>query len=286
MNWMIDFITTLFSYRFMQMALAACLLASIGCGLIGTLVVVRRIGFLAGGIAHTVLAGMGLAYFLGGSPVIGATAAAIISAFLIGWIKLRWQQDEDILIAAFWSVGMAIGVLFISRTPGYGVDLMSYLFGNILLVSGQDLLLMLLLDTAIIVLLTLFYKQFLATSFDEEFAGLRGVNVEFVYIMLLCMVALTVVLLIQIVGIILVIALLILPAASAAQFSGSVFKMMMLAVLFSMLITITGLLVSYQPDLPSGSTIIIVAGLCYPLSILAGTGLHRWRKRGMSRREA
>ena len=134
-KFMIDFILTVFSYRFMQFALFACLLASIGCGVIGPFVVVKRVGFLAGGIAHTALAGMGIAYFLGASPLLGATAAALLSAVLIGWIKLRWKQDEDILIAAFWSVGMAIGILFISQTPGYNVDLMSYLFGNILLVG-------------------------------------------------------------------------------------------------------------------------------------------------------
>jgi len=279
---MIDFSGTLFSYHFMQFALVACLLASIGCGVIGAYVVVKRIGFLAGGIAHTVLAGMGLAYFLDGSPIVGAIVAALVSAILIGLIKLRWQQDEDILIAAFWSVGMAIGILFISRTPGYDIDLMSYLFGNILLVSGQDLVLMLVLDVAIIVMVLLLYKQFLAMAFDEEYAGLRGVNVELIYIVLLCMIALTVVLLIQIVGIILVIALLILPAASAAQFVGSLSRMMILAVVLSILITVSGLIISYQPDLPSGSTIIVLAGFVYAISLVLGGILRRLRKRALA----
>jgi zinc transport system permease protein len=265
---MSEFIDVLINYTFMQHAFIACLLASVSCGIIGTYVVVKRVGFLAGGIAHTVLAGMGIAYFFGGSPLIGAIVAALIAAVLIGWINLRWKQQEDTLIAAFWSVGMAIGILFISRTPGYSIDLMSYLFGNILLVSVQNLYLMLILDIAIIVLIILFNKQFLAAAFDEEFARLRGINIEFFNILMLCMVALTVVLLIQIVGLILVIALLILPAASASQFVASIRRMMALAIIFCMTITTVGLMISYQPDLPSGSTIIILAGIVYVLSVI------------------
>ena len=276
---MIAYIQTLFSYQFMQHALMACLLASVGCGIIGTYVVVKRIGFLAGGIAHTVLAGMGIAYFLGAAPMLGAIIVALLSALLVGYIKLRWQQDEDILIAALWSVGMAVGILFISRTPGYNIDLMSYLFGNILLVTSQDLLYMLLLDIAIVILVTIYYKQFLATAFDEEFAGLRGVQVEWVYILLLCVIALTVVLLINIVGLILVMALLVLPAASAAQFAGSIVRMMIASIILSMVITVSGLLLSYQPDLPSGSTIIVLAGAVYVMAILLRRAATRWNKR-------
>jgi len=259
--------TEFFSYNFIQHAFLACILASIGCGIMGTYVVVKRTGFLAGGIAHSVLAGMGIAYYLGGSPLIGAVIAALISSILIGWINLRWHQNEDILIAMFWSVGMAIGILFISRSPGYNVDLMSYLFGNILLVSESDLVLMLCLDIVLVLLTTVLYRQFLAASFDEEFARLRGINVELYYILLLSMVALTVVLLIQIVGLILVLALLILPAASAAQFVSSIRPMMLLSIIISLLVTLSGLFLSYQPDLPTGAMIIIVASLFYLFSI-------------------
>jgi len=265
---MSNFFTALFNYSFMQHAMLACLLASIGCGIIGTYVVVKRIGFLAGGIAHSVLAGMGIAYFIGSSPLAGAMIAALIAGILIGWINLHWRQHEDILIATFWSVGMAIGILFISRTPGYSIDLMSYMFGNILLVSGQDLYLMLILDIVIIITVMLFYKQFLAAAFDEEFSRLRGINVEFFYILLLCMVALTVVLLIQIVGLILVLALLILPAATAAQFAGTIKRIMVVSIILSIATTTLGLVISYEPDLPSGATIIIVAGFVYVLGII------------------
>ena len=265
----------MFSYHFMQYALLACLLASVGCGVIGTYVVVKRIGFMAGGIAHTLLAGMGIAYFFGASPMLGAMIVALVSALLIGLIKLRWRQDEDILIAAFWSVGMAVGILFISRTEGYGVDLMSYLFGNILLVSTRDLAFMLLLDIMIVTAVVVFYKQFQAMAFDEEFASLRNVHVELIYLIMLCLVALTVVLLINIVGLILIIALLVLPAASAGLFAPSVARMMLMSVLLSMVITVSGLTLSYGPDLPAGSTIVVVAGLVYSAALL----IKRWRNK-------
>lgn len=273
-----EFLGALAEYRFIQLAVGACLLASIGCGVMGAFVVVKRISSLAGGIAHAVLAGMGIAVFCNGSPILGAVIAALVSALLIGFIKLRWQQDEETLIAAFWSVGMAIGVLFISRTEGYNINLMGYLFGNILLVSGNDLLRMLVLDTVVLIVVGLFYRQFLATAFDEEFARLRGVNVEFFYILMLGMIALTVVLLIQIVGLLLVIALLVLPAASAGQFVRTLPRMMALAVLLSMLSSVGGLALSYRPDLPAGATIIVLAGLVYILAIV----LSRYRPKTVS----
>lgn len=275
---MIELMAEIFRNSFMQYALLACVLASIGCGVIGTYVVVKRIGFLAGGIAHSVLAGMGIAIFFQASPLAGAVITALLSGVLIGWINLHLRQHEDILVAAFWSMGMAIGILFISRVPGYNIDLMSYLFGNILLVSERDLYLMLILDVVIVALVFLFYRQFLAAAFDEEFARLRGINVEFFYILLLCTVALTVVLLIQVVGLILVLALLILPAATAAQFATSILRMMLLAVVFSVVITVSGLLISYAPDLPSGSTIIVLAGSVYIVTLVAQSLLRKFRE--------
>lgn len=265
---MLDFINSITEYQFLQNALWACLLASIGCGIMGSYVVVKRMGFLVGGISHAVLSGMGIAYFLGHSPFLGAIVAALISAVLIGLIKLRWQQDEDILIAAFWSSGMAIGILFIAKTPGYNVDLMSYLFGNILLVTQQDLLLMLVLDCMLLLTIFIFYKHFLIITFDEEFARLRGVSVELFYILLLCMIALSIVLMIQMVGLILVLALLVLPAATAALFARSFSIMLVSAVIFSLIATCSGLALSYQPDLPSGALMVIMATLIYIVCLM------------------
>jgi zinc transport system permease protein len=276
---MAELFSALMDYSFMQHAFIACVLSSIGCGVIGTYVVVKRVGFLAGGIAHTVLAGMGIAYFMEGSPLLGAVIAALFAAVFISFIQLRWKQQEDILVAAFWSVGMAIGILFISRTPGYSVDLMSFLFGNILLVSKSDLFLMATLDIIIVSIVFLFYKQFMAAVFDEEFARLRGIRIGIYHTVLMCMIALTVVLLIQIVGLILVIALLIFPAACAAQFFHSIFKMMLAATAICLFMTMSGLAIAYQPDLPAGATIIIIAGISYAISIVCSSLLRQLQKR-------
>jgi zinc transport system permease protein len=271
------FVESLIHHSFLQHALIGGLLASIGCGVMGTFVVVKRIGYLAGGIAHSVLGGMGIAYFLGKNPIAGALLAAMVAALIIGWVKLRWHQQEDTIIGALWSVGMAIGILFISRTPGYNVDLMSYLFGNILLIPAQQLYLLAAMDGLIIALVALFYKQLLAVAFDEEFAYLRGVPVEAVYLLLLSLVALTVVILIQVVGLILVIALLTLPAAITAQYVRSLAVMMMLAAVLAMVFTVGGLAMSFNLDLPSGATITLFAGVAYLGATLMAGFLNRWR---------
>ena len=271
-----NFFQSLASQSFLQHAVLAGLLASIGCGMMGTYVVVKRIGFLAGGIAHAVLGGMGIAYFFGANPLGGAIIAAIIAAMLIGLVNLHWRENEDTIIAALWSVGMAIGVIFISKTPGYNVDLMSYLFGNILMVDRQSLLIMAVLDCILVITVLAFYKYFMVVCFDEEFARLRGIRMEFYYLLLLCLVALTVVLLIQIVGLILVIALLVLPAAIAQQFAHSLQRIIVIATVLGMLFTFFGLAISYEPDLPAGATIILLAGSSYLVTLL-GTGFFRRR---------
>ncbi len=275
---MTEFFNALSQYEFLQNALLAGILAGIGCGVMGSFVVVKRIGFLAGGIAHSVLAGMGAALFFGFSPTLGAVIAAIVSALVIGLISRHAGEQEDTLIAAIWAVGMAIGILFISKTPGYNTELMSYLFGNILMVSRQEILWMLLLNTAVLATVGLFYKQFLAVSFDEEFATLRSLPVTTIYLLLLCLIAVTVVLLIQVVGLILVIALLTLPAAIAGHYTQTLFGMMSIATLLGMSFTSIGLAISYSPDLPAGATIILLAGLAYLISTVFRGILGRIRR--------
>lgn len=262
------FFEALSQYSFLQNALIAGLLAGLGCGVIGTYVVVKRISSLAGGIAHAVLGGMGVAYYFHISVTIGALIAALISALLLGWIRLRKQQNEDILVGALWSTGMAIGILFISQTAGYNADLMSYLFGNILMVRTEDLYWMIALDILLISIIGIFYKQFLAITFDEEFARLRGISVDAFYLALLCMVALTVVLLMQVVGLILVIALLTLPAAIAILYVNNILKIMILASILGMLFSGSGLIIAYQPDFPVGATIILTAAITYLFAII------------------
>lgn len=265
-----EFLASLADYAFLRNALFGGLLASAACGLMGPYVVVRRIGYLAGGIAHSVLGGMGLAYFLGGSPIWGALAAALTAAMVIGWVSLRASEQEDTLIGAVWAVGMAAGIMFITQTPGYNADLMSYLFGSILLIPDRDLWLLASLVGLMGLVVALFYKQFLAIAFDPEFARIRGVRVELMYLLLLCLVALTVVVLVQVVGLILVIALLTLPAALAARFVRSLFAMMVIATILGVIFTSSGLAVSFQRDLPAGATIILIAGGAYFIVSLAG----------------
>lgn len=262
------FVQALLTHGFLQNALWAVLLASFSCGVVGTYVVVKRIGYMAGGIAHTVLGGMGVAYFLGGDPLVGAMVAAVLSALIIGWVTLHWKQNEDVIIGALWAVGMAVGILFIARTPGYAIDLMSYLFGNVLMVSRADLLVMIALDVALAAIIALYHKQFLAVCFDEEFAGIRGVAVSAFYLLLLCMVAVTVVSLIRVVGLILVIALFTLPAATARQFVRSMAAMMAGACVLGGVFSVAGLAISFDTNLPSGATIILLAGFGYFVSLL------------------
>jgi len=263
---MLEFFHTIATQSFLQNALLGGILASIGCGLTGSFVVVNRISYMAGGIAHSVLGGMGIAYYLHLDPFMGALVAALLAALIIGVIKLKWRHQEDTAIGAIWAVGMAIGVIFISKSDGYNANLMSFLFGNILIISDQQLFIMLLLDIITIVFVALFYKQLVAISFDIEFATVRGINVNLFYLLLLCLIAITVVLLIQVVGLILVIALLTLPAAIARQYVHSIGMMMLVAALLGIFFTSSGLYLSYEPDLPAGATIILVAGVAYLLS--------------------
>jgi zinc transport system permease protein len=276
---MSEFFTALSEQAFLQTALLAGLLASIGCGVIGPYVVVKRIAFIAGGIAHSVLGGMGAALYFGVHPLAGALAAAVVAALLIGWVRLRWQAQEDTLISALWAIGMAVGILFISKTPGYQTDLMSYLFGNILLVPRESLWFMALLDALLLAAIAAYHRQFLAVAFDEEFAKLRGIPVTFFYLLLLVLVAITVVLLIRVVGLILVLALLTLPAAVAGHYVHSLASMMLVATLLGAAVSVSGLALSYGPDLPAGPTIILLAGGIYVISAFAARAIARRRAR-------
>lgn len=273
------FFNSLLQYGFLQAAVLAALLASIGCGVMGTYVVVKRIAFIAGGIAHSVLGGMGAAVYFGYEPLHGALPAAIIAALLIGWVRLRFRAQEDTLISALWAIGMAIGVIFIAKAPGYQANLMSYLFGNILLVPEDSLWFMAGLDALLLLIVGVYHRQFLAVVFDEEFARLRGVPVGFFYLLLLVLVAVTVVLLIQVVGLILVMALLTLPAAVAGHYVHSLGRMMLIATLLGATLSISGLALSYGPDLPAGPTIILLTGAVYVLSAISAQILNHRRAR-------
>lgn len=283
---MLEFFQALRVSPLLQYALLTGLLASVACGVVGTYVVARRITYVAGGIAHCVLGGMGAAVYLREvhgwawlSPLYGAMAAALLAAGVIGMVSLRFRQREDTIISAVWATGMAAGVIFLARTTGYQQDLMSYLFGDILMVSPSDVWLIAMLDVLVVAISLLFYKQFLAICFDEEFARTRGVKVEACYLLLLTLTALTVVLLVTVVGIVLVIALLTLPVAAAGQFAKRLGMMMFLATLLCMILTTSGLAISYGPDLPSGATTIILAAGVYAAAIALKRGKLRLERR-------
>lgn len=254
--------------EFVRNALMAGVLVSIVCGVIGTLVVVNRIVFLAGGIAHAAYGGIGLAFFMGWPYVVGTTGVAILSAGVMAAVTLKARHRVDAMVGVIWAVGMAIGVVLLDLTPGYNVDLMSFLFGSILAVPGSDLWQMAAIGIAVIAIVTYYYNDFLAMSYDDEFARLRNVPVTFLYCLLLGMVALTVVMIIRVVGLILVIALLTIPPFIAEKITGSLRAMMVLSSILSCLFTITGLWLSYLFNLTSGATIILVAAAGFFMSAL------------------
>jgi zinc transport system permease protein len=273
---MIDFFAALTdpNLPFFRYAVLTGLFASIPFGIIGTYVVVRRISSIAGAISHCVLGGVGLGLYLQKAhnitwfgPSQGAAAVALLAAVILTLVSLHAKQREDSVIGALWAAGMAIGLLFIAKTPGY-IDPMSYLFGNILLITKSDLFFVLALDLVVIGVVITFYNSFLAICFDEEYARLRGIRTHWLYLLLLCLTALTIVLLVRIVGIVMVIALLTLPAAIAGNFAGSIKQMMLLAILLCAIFILSGLGVSYSLDLPSGPVIIVIAATAYLVVIV------------------
>ncbi|MEK7775577.1 MAG: metal ABC transporter permease [Candidatus Zixiibacteriota bacterium] len=272
---MTDFLQAVFTYSFLQFALLGGVLASIACGVVGTWVVARRITYIAGGIAHTVLGGLGLAHWIRVTwdvswlhPVYGAVVAAIVSAIIIGFVSLKARHREDTVIGALWAVGMAVGIICIAATPGYNQDLMTYLFGNILFLSPSDIVMILLLDVIVVGTGMYLYNQFTAVCFDQEYARVRGLNVDVLYIALLCLTALTVVILTTIVGIILVIALLTLPVATVSPFCKTLKRTMLWSIVISSFCILIGIAVSYSPNLPAGASIILVCGAFYFGSLL------------------
>ncbi|QXD23392.1 metal ABC transporter permease [Opitutia bacterium ISCC 51] len=262
------------SLSFMSQALLLGLLASIPFGTMGSLVVARRISYLAAAIAHAVLGGIGFSLFAKHQwewtwiqPLTGALMVGILAALLVGWISIKHRAYEDTLIGAIWSLGMAIGLLFIFKTPQY-VDPMSYLFGDILMISSVDITLVLVLCAIVVGFVIYSYQPLVALCFDEEFAKLRGIQTTSLYLLTLCLVAITIVFLVSMVGVILVIALLSLPAAMAGLFSRKLWQMMVGGTVICMLFTFLGTWLSYSWDLPTGPFIILLCGISYLLMLI------------------
>ena len=254
-------------FEFMRNALLAGLLASVICGVIGSLVVVNRIVFLSGGIAHAAYGGIGLAFFCGWPYLVGTLGFALAAALVMALVTLKARHRADTVIGVIWAVGMATGVVLLDLTPGYNVDLMSYLFGSILAVSTTDLWQMAVLSGVVLLIVGWHYPDLLAMAYDEEFARVRGVPVTWLHFLLLALVAVTVVVIIRIVGLILVIALMTIPPYIAERFSGSLKAMMAGACGLSALFTLAGLWLAYRFDLTSGAAIILVAAAGFFLSL-------------------
>jgi len=253
------------SYQFIQHAIIAGILVSFISGIIGSLVVVNRMVFLAGGIAHASYGGIGLALFLGLPIFLGTSIFAVLAALIIAAVTMKQKENMDTFIGLIWAVGMAIGIILVDLTPGYNVDLMSYLFGSILAVDENDLYFMVVLFLAIILILAFWYKKILAVSYDSEYAALCGINAKFFYALILVLSALTVVIAIKVVGLILVIALLTIPVYIAQELSSSLARMMILSGFIASFFTLSGLWLSYTFNVTSGASIILVSALFFIL---------------------
>lgn len=253
-------------YEFMRNAFFAAILVSVACGIVGTYIVVKRIVFISGGITHAAFGGIGLGYLLGVNPVLTAIPFSIASALGIGILRKRTRISEDSAIGMLWAVGMALGIIFIGLAPGYAPDLFGYLFGSILAVPIFDIYVMTALDVVIIVIVLLLYKEFQALSFDEEFSVITGVPTQTLYLILLCLVALSIIVLIRVVGIILVIALLTIPTTITRQFSNKLKVLMIYSTITAVILTVTGLWLAYVFDLPSGAVIVLVLAIAFVIS--------------------
>ena len=255
-------------FEFMRNALVAGLLASVICGIMGTLVVVNRIVFLSGGIAHAAYGGIGLAFYFGWPYLLSTIGFSLVAAMVMAAVSMRAKHRADTIIGVIWALGMAFGIILLDLTPGYNVDLMSYLFGSILTVPESDIMIMLIMGILITVLVAYYYKDLLALSYDEEFAQIRGVPVKGLYYALIGMLAVTIVMVIQVVGLILVIALLTIPPFIVEKHARSLVQMMVGSSLLGALFTVTGLWLSYTYNLTSGASIIMVSGVAFLISMV------------------
>lgn len=261
-------IKAIFEYEFLQNAFIASILASIVCGIMGVIIIEKKLVMMSGGIAHTSYGGVGLGYLMGFEPIIGAFLFSICAALGIGYIKRKGGTRSDVVIGLFWSLGMGLGILFVALMPGYPPDLSSYLFGSILSVTKANLYLMIILTFIVIFVIVLLFNDWKAYLFDEEFASIIGIKTAFLEYLLLVLIAMSVVVLIRVVGIILVIALLTAPAATAGILTSSLKKRMVYSVLFGNVFCIAGLWISYVINIASGAVIVIMSVIFYLLAYI------------------
>lgn len=275
-------IKAIFEYQFLQNAFIASILASIVCGIMGVIIIEKKLVMMSGGIAHTSYGGVGLGYLIGFEPIIGAFLFSICAALGIGYIKRKSSTRSDVVIGLFWSLGMALGILFVALMPGYPPDLSSYLFGSILSVTKANLYLMISLTFIVIFVIVLLFNDWKAYLFDEEFASIIGIKTVFLDYLLLVLIAMSVVVLIRVVGIILVIALLTAPAATAGILTSNLKKRMIYSVLLGNVFCIAGLWISYVINIASGAVIVIVSVIFYLLAYIVRSRYIRIKRKRIS----
>jgi len=274
---MIAIFKDIFEYQFLKNAVIAAFLVSIVAGIIGTYITSRRLVFLSGGITHASFGGIGIAYYLGFNPVIGAIVFSVLSAFGIEALSHRKSMREDSAIGILWAFGMATGIIFIFLTPGYAPNLLSFLFGSILTVTNADLLSLLALNLAVILFFVLFYRPILYIAFDQEFARSQKIPVTILNYVLITFIAIAIVLSIRVVGIILLISLFTIPPATANIFSKHFGKIIFWSILLSFFGCFFGLLISYGINIPSGAAIVVVLVVMFGV-FKALHGLYNWFK--------
>jgi zinc transport system permease protein len=269
-------------FEFMRNALYAGFFASLICGVVGSFVVVNRLVFLGGGIAHASYGGIGIAFYFGIPYIAGTLAFSLAAALVMTAVVLKARSRADTFIGVLWAVGMAVGIILLDLAPGYNVNLMSFLFGSILAVPGTDIGWMLILSIVTLASAAYFYRDLLAISYDDEFARLRGVPVNLLYFFFIGLVAVSIVIIIRVVGLILVIALLTIPPYIAEKYAGSLLAMMGLSTIFAMVFNLSGLWLAYSFDLTSGATIIMVAtaGFFASMAVDYAKRRIRWSRRG------
>ncbi len=271
-------IQALLHFNFIQNAVLSAVLASIACGIVGTIIIEKKLVMMSGGIAHTSFGGVGLGYYLNIEPIIGALVFAVGAALGIATIKRRNHTQSDALIGMFWAVGMASGLLFIALTPGYPPDMTTYLFGDILTVSYTDLYIMITLDAIIVLVLIVLFNYLKSYLFDQTFTAVRGIKTVFLEYMLFILISLTIVVLIRVVGIILIIALLSVPPAIIKQFTYSLKKIMLFSILLGVIFCLSGLWISYELNIASGASIILFSVVTYMIVSVIKTCLKKSSK--------
>lgn len=255
----------LLQYTFFQHALIGSLLASIACGLVGTYIVTRRLVFISGGLTHSSFGGIGLGLYAGISPILAAAIFSVLSAFGVEWLSKRKDMREDSAIAVFWTLGMALGIMFTFLSPGFAPDLSAYLFGNILTITMGDIALLGGLAALLILFFVLYIHPIIYIAFDREFARSQGIPVQLFEYVLMMFIALTIVACLRMVGIVLVISLLTIPQMTANLFSHRFQRIIWLSIGIGYLSCLGGLMISFYLNVPSGASIIFFSIIIYAI---------------------